>query len=165
MLFEGYLWSHRDDFQRQGHVLRVIHSIISTKRSGHHAFIDWMTHHRASPLPHLNDRRLDRLIRCDLPAFAESGQAETLVNFEGVTFQGYDRVCGAARGMGLQVEEVVFLRHPLNMLSSLIHREIRNEGLTVFSAQRLIRQMRAQTRWTRARPSGQRRFTSVTIIG
>lgn len=106
-------------------------NIISTKRSGHHAFIDWILA-QAPDAVFVNNRPLPRA-EADMRA-ARDGRLH-IVNFEGITPHGVARVQAAERGSR---REVVFLRDPLNTVASLIRRKARPVAEVVMLCQQLF---------------------------
>ncbi|WP_316013341.1 hypothetical protein [Roseobacter sp. HKCCA0434] len=125
-------------------------NVISTKRSGHHAFIAWYRHHAPDQWMHLNNRSLDRLIRRDL---VKVDAPRILINFEGVTPEGIERVRAREDGTAKSRTDVIFLRHPLNMLASFVHRVEKKfaKGLTGLAVHTILRQVHAQNYWSSLR--------------
>lgn len=127
-------------------------NVVSTKRSGHHAFIAWMMQHAPWRCVFVNNA----VIGCDLTtavqtAIAKAQMADAamrtgdeplrvIMNFEGVTPQGVADTIAAQRGLSDDIKTVVFLRDPLNVVASLINRK----NVPVKDLAMLIRQVAAE---------------------
>lgn len=100
-------------------------NVISTKRSGHHAFISWIQTGSSGPTRFINNAAISpgliasvtELSRCtpDSPAI--------IMNYEGVSIPGVDKVTKAQAATGAAVQNVLFVRDPLNACASLLHRK------------------------------------------
>lgn len=121
--------------------MRNVTEIISTKRSGHHAFIRWLCGNSRRPLVFFNNvvpcvpPRLRRLeyVKFDgpLPKTAAAKKSELMggahdiiLNFEGKLPQNVDRLNDefiVPKTSG-RLRRIAFLRDPINMLSSLAAR-------------------------------------------
>jgi hypothetical protein len=116
------------------------HFVISLKRTGHHAFIDWFAKGRGEPVaffnnafptspPTLRSRPLYYGNHPHLPGLTPSAnlrasQHDVILNFEG---RQTDKIEGACRSfmettLGRQVTSIYFLRDPLNCVASMFGR-------------------------------------------
>ena len=99
-------------------------NIVTTKRSGHHAFIEWIEKGAAGQAGLLNNAPVlsgfeDRLADA-LDGFA--GRT-LIVNFEGVGPDVLAMARDVQRNLGLTARTIYFLRDPLNMLASVTARK------------------------------------------
>lgn len=100
-------------------------NIISTKRSGHHAFIAWIeagSRQRTSFFNHCITKK--RTLR-KIPSLArDQTEPTTLIfNFEGITPKGFTRAISHQNATGADVDKVMFIRDPLNVCASILQRE------------------------------------------
>jgi hypothetical protein len=127
-------------------------NVISTKRSGHHAFISWLRERRGRPSWFINnavigapmDDHVRRLAAERPAAGTASGAPKTVIfNYEGVTRAGLEMAWAAQRAAGGHIRNVLFLRDPLNLCASLVHRK-RLPWLEIVA---LLRQLFAEREW------------------
>jgi len=116
------------------------HFVISLKRTGHHAFIDWFARGRGEPIaffnnafptspPTLRSRPLYYGNHPHLPGLTPSAnfrasRYDVILNFEG---RQIDMIEGDCRSfvetkIGRQVSSIYFLRDPLNCVASMLRR-------------------------------------------
>lgn len=134
-------------------------NILSTKRSGHHAFVDWLQDGLGGGSTFANNIVLGRDLgaeierKLDRQVLQPGGGLEPghyLLNFEGVTPRGFDAVQRAQFNLGAAVRTVLFLRDPLNTLASLLHRK----QLPALHIVMLLRQMLALRGWLERHQQG-----------
>ena len=98
-------------------------NIVSTKRSGHHAFIEWIEDGTARQTQFINNAVVGPGLLARLPGLASTSGDIILMNYEGVTVAGVSKVIAAQAATGAAVENVLFIRDPLNACASLLHRK------------------------------------------
>jgi hypothetical protein len=121
-------------------------NVVATKRSGHHAFIEWFLANSRAPFGFRNNLPLDRRYGFKMRAAAHEGRG-LIVNYEGVTEAGLARAQAAQRDAGFAPESVVFLRDPMTVIASLMHRK----PMPALTFASLGRQMEALRVWLLAR--------------
>ena len=117
--------------------MRII-NVVTTKRSGHHAFINWFLEHSPDEWHFENNRKISDLLDTVIISHAAKKTPRLIVNFEGISPSEYARVHAKQIALGFTVEELFFLRDPLNMLASTLKREGRNPARSIF---RILRQI------------------------
>jgi hypothetical protein len=121
-------------------------NVVASKRSGHHAFVEWLRTNAPNPREFRNNLPLDARYGRVMVEAAETGR-DLIVNFEGVTRAGLARAQAAQRAAGFASETVVFLRDPLTTIASLVHRK----PFPALSLASLVRQTEALRVWLAAR--------------
>jgi hypothetical protein len=114
-------------------------NVMSTKRSGHHAFIAWIMEHAPGTYLAVNNVHPS-------PAFLvgyeqrirEAGPAKLILNYEGVSRSGVDAVRTAQKRLGQAALDIVFLRDPANLLASLLAHKKRPAQEIVMIARQLF---------------------------
>ncbi|MGI9423586.1 MAG: hypothetical protein ACR2PA_10360, partial [Hyphomicrobiaceae bacterium] len=66
-----------------------------------------------------------------------------VLNYEGITPLGFDRAAEAQKNIGADIRNVLFLRDPLNLCASLIHRK----PIIEFELVMILRQLFAERNW------------------
>ena len=128
--------------------MKVVLNVVSTQRSGHHAFIEWFCHHSPRSWTLHNNVPTIRLLRTSLPAAAGSSDgAGHIFNFEGIGPGPISTVEARAADLSLEPRRIVFLRHPLNVLAGLTHRAIRTGRSRFDMATQIARSVNAQIAW------------------
>lgn len=131
-------------------------NVISTKRSGHHAFVRWLRQHRETPAAFVNNVVIGEPIRAHLRtvtgpgAHGKGANGTTIFNYEGVTLLGLEaawRMQGAAGGRRV---DLLFLRDPLNLTASLMQRK----RLARLDLVMILRQLFAERDWLKAYAEG-----------
>lgn len=140
-------------------------NVISTKRSGHHAFVRWLRQHRETPAAFVNNAVIGEPIRSHLgkvsgPAARGKGANGTSIfNFEGVTRLGLEAAWQMQRAAGGRRVDLLFLRDPLNLCASLMHRK----RLVRLDLVMILRQLFAQRDWLEAYAEGT--MPGLSLIG
>lgn len=122
-------------------------NVISTKRSGHHAFISWYRDGSSGKTEFLNNQVIGNAVVPKALALAQgSAQPATIIlNYEGVTVPGVKRILTAQRAAGIPAHSVLFVRDPLNLCASLVRRKpLRHAELVM-----VLRQLFALRNWLR----------------
>lgn len=129
---------------------RTIINVISTKRSGHHAFIYWLQAGLGAPSRFNNNAVIGAKLERQLAAFVatgDEGSGETarhlLLNYEGVSPEGLETAWRMQQATGASLRNIVFLRDPLNLCASLIHRK----RFVLLDLVMVLRQLIAERRW------------------
>jgi hypothetical protein len=127
-------------------------NVISTKRSGHHAFISWLRERSGRPSRFINNAVMGAPMKAHmLRLSAERARAgigssppkTVIFNYEGVTRAGLELTWAAQRAVGGHIRNVLFLRDPLNLCASLIHRK----ALPWLEIVAVLRQLFAEREW------------------
>jgi hypothetical protein len=126
-------------------------NVISTKRSGHHAFIAWLREHRGRPTRFINNTVLGAPMAAQVQrlsamrALTRTGSSPTTVilNYEGVTRTGLELAWAAQRAVNGTIRNVLFVRDPLNLCASLIRRK----ALPWLEIVAILRQLFAERDW------------------
>lgn len=144
--------------------LEVI-NVISTKRSGHHAFVRWLRQHRDTPAAFVNNAVIGDPIRSHLgkvsgPAARGKGAHGTSIfNYEGVTLLGLEAAWRMQRAAGSRRVDLLFLRDPLNLCASLMHRK----RLARLDLVMILRQLFAERDWLQTYADGT--VPGLSLIG
>ena len=131
-------------------------NVISTKRSGHHAFVRWLRQNREMPAAFVNNAVIGEPIRAHLRAVsgpAARGQGAggtTIFNYEGVTRLGLEAAWQMQRAAGGRRVDLLFLRDPLNLAASLMHRK----RVARLDLVMILRQLFAERDWLKAYAEG-----------
>lgn len=127
-------------------------NIISTKRSGHHAFIRWIEAGSRAPTRFINNAAPTETLIGSMTRLAQGmPEAGTIIlNYEGVSIAGVSKVIGAQEATGADVCNVLFVRDPLNACASLLHRKALRYAELVM----ILRQLFALRNWLRLYQAG-----------
>ena len=100
-------------------------NVISTKRSGHHAFISWIQAGSRQRTQFINNTAMKRGTFERIPAFCENQSEPTTVifNYEGVTPNGVARAIAQQNQTKSPIYNLLFVRDPLNVCASLMQRQ------------------------------------------
>ena len=109
-------------------------NVVSTKRSGHHAFIQWLMANGRGRAVHVNNVRVGaNIVQAVEHAVEEkatddgigepSSPTRVIINFEGVTTRGVAETIASQRTLSTDITTIIFLRDPLNLVASLIQRK------------------------------------------
>lgn len=127
--------------------MRRIFNIISTKRSGHHAFIYWLMPGLSGRARFRNNAVIGERLKEEIAAFAAASQGQSdqvlVLNYEGVSPSGLRTAWSFQQGAGCEVRDILFLRDPLNLCASLIHRK----AFATLDLLMLLRQLIAERDW------------------
>ncbi|MGK9170158.1 hypothetical protein KXR53_27845 [Inquilinus limosus] len=140
-------------------------NVISTKRSGHHAFVRWLRQHRDTPTAFANNLVIgepirSRLLRLDRPpAPGKSAPDAVIFNYEGVTRLGLEVAWRLQRVADGRMVDLLFLRDPLNLCASLLHRK----RLVRLDLVMILRQLFAERDWLEAYAEGA--VPGLSLIG
>lgn len=134
-------------------------NVISTKRSGHHAFIEWYRMHHPVSTVFLNNHPLNDTLSKHLISHVASRQNIPLIlNYEGAMPSGVQKTILHQTNLSDDIKSIVFLRDPLNVLASLIHRKQSKIANLVMIARQLL----AQRYWLLDRQSLNSGFLHVS---
>lgn len=140
-------------------------NVISTKRSGHHAFVRWLRQNREAPAAFVNNVVIGEPIRAHLRAVSSpAGRGKgaggtTIFNYEGVTRLGLEAAWQMQRATGGRRVDLLFLRDPLNLTASLMHRK----RLAKLDLVMILRQLFAERDWLKAYAEGA--VPGLSLIG
>jgi hypothetical protein len=140
-------------------------NVISTKRSGHHAFVRWLRQNREAPAAFVNNVVIGEPIRAHLRAVSSpTGRGKgvggtTIFNYEGVTRLGLEAAWQMQRATGGRRVDLLFLRDPLNLTASLMHRK----RLAQLDLVMILRQLFAERDWLKAYAEGA--VPGLSLIG
>lgn len=100
-------------------------NVISTKRSGHHAFISWVQAGSRQRTQFFNNCAIKKRTLNRVPSLSrEQTEPTTLIfNYEGVTPRGVARALSRQQSTNSIIDKIIFVRDPLNVCASLMHRE------------------------------------------
>ncbi|MCL4767793.1 MAG: hypothetical protein KJZ80_16320 [Hyphomicrobiaceae bacterium] len=128
-------------------------NVVSTKRSGHHAFIDWIRDGSAGPVRFINNAVIDPALLGSLPGLARSAAAPAAIvmNYEGVSIPGVSKAMAAQAATGAAVRNILFVRDPLNACASLLQRKALRHAELVM----VLRQLFALRNWLKLHQGGQ----------
>ncbi|MEM0907572.1 MAG: hypothetical protein AAGJ94_09435 [Pseudomonadota bacterium] len=118
-------------------------NVVATKRSGHHAFVDWVMASLPATTTFFSESFSASMVRAKR---TQTGTA--IINIEGWLLPTVLQLEAAQRDTGQSAATIVFLRDPLNMLASLMNR--RAQPMVHLSA--ICRQVFAGLDWTEAAP-------------
>ncbi len=120
-------------------------NIISTKRSGHHALIAWIEDSSLQRTQFFNNSVLQARTFEKLPELARKQTEPTTVilNYEGISPSGVAGALARQKECDAVIDEVLFIRDPLNVCASLMRRRT-NIRLKLFN---VLRQMFALRNW------------------
>jgi hypothetical protein len=126
-------------------------NVISTKRSGHHAFIAWLRAHKGRPTRFINNAVLGEPMTAYVQRLSAerslvgngSSPATVIFNYEGATRRGLELTWVAQRAVNGTIRNVLFLRDPLNLCASLIRRK----ALPWLEIVAILRQLFAERDW------------------
>jgi len=127
-------------------------NVISTKRSGHHAFISWIETGSSTSTRFINNAAISPDLIASVPKLARSATPTTIImNYEGVSIPGVKKVTPAQVADGATVQNILFVRDPLNACASLLHRKpLRQLELVM-----ILRQLFALRNWLEHYQDGQ----------
>ena len=99
-------------------------NMVSTKRSGHHAFIEWYRAHHPAPTTFINNHSLNAELSTKIASHAKADPSHPLIlNYEGAMLSGVQRLITEQTRLSKTVKSIIFLRDPLNLAASLIQRK------------------------------------------
>jgi hypothetical protein len=100
-------------------------NVISTKRSGHHALVNWIEDGSSERTRFINNAVIDEALLRSFAGLVSGarGPLTVIMNFEGVTVSGVSRTIAGQKAAGAAVENILFVRDPLNVCASLMHRK------------------------------------------
>ena len=100
-------------------------NVISTKRSGHHALIKWIETGSPVPTRFINNAAINPELFGRISDLVRNIREPTtiILNYEGVTPAGVGKVLTVQKDSGASVQNVLFVRDPLNACASLMQRK------------------------------------------
>ncbi len=100
-------------------------NVISTKRSGHHALIKWIETGSPVPTRFINNAAINPELFDRISDLVRNIREPTtiILNYEGVTPAGVGKVLTVQKDSGASVQNVLFVRDPLNACASLMQRK------------------------------------------
>lgn len=118
-------------------------NVVSTKRSGHHAFIEWYRRHHIGATEFINNRPLNELAGDIASHFEAHPDRPLVLNYEGAMPSSVNGHIGHQKHLCGDIRSIVFLRDPLNSAASLIHRKKSPTANLVM----ILRQVLAEYYW------------------
>ncbi len=133
-------------------------NIISTKRSGHHAFIEWYRAHHPRTTEFINNHPLNNALSIKIASHLKTDSNHPLIlNYEGVMPSNVYKSIENQTTASNKITSIVFLRDPLNLAASLINRK-KNRSANVVM---IVRQLLAERHWILERGDSNRPFLHI----
>ncbi len=130
-------------------------NVISTKRSGHHAFIEWYRAHNPQATHFINNPVLSKAFSSNLANYATSNSDDPLIiNYEGAMPSSVYSFIQNQERLSFDIQSFVFLRDPLNLAASLIHRKKSKLANLIM----ILRQLLAERSWILERKTSTDQF-------
>jgi hypothetical protein len=118
-------------------------NVVSTKRSGHHAFIEWYRRHHIGTTAFINNSPVGVLAEHIASHINVHSNPPLIVNYEGAMPASVNGIIDRQKRLCGDIKSIVFLRDPLNLAASLIHRKKALKANIVM----ILRQILAEYHW------------------